>query len=759
MANTTSSSSPPVIQTPTTIPTITVKLNGQNYLYWRGVMTPLLATYGLLDHVEGRATVPSKTIAGADGVQVTNPDCLRWESRDNFALTCVMLGVTEAIGVTILTAKTSHEAWTSLERAFVNQIVAQEDLLDQQWRDLKKGSKLMAAFINSIKEHALRHEERHLYVATHGDQAMQSVSSVGASLSRILGAPPTEAHYVDGRNILNGRNKGKGKGGKGNGKAGGSGDRSGSFGVSSDRGSGKKIPNQGSGGEDKLSGSGNVSSGQAYQRVDPRLGSINYWPYFGGRPNPITSSARGSFLLGLNQQHGPIQHSRPSFSVVCQICNRAGHIAPFCQFSGAQAHLAYGSSLALYDPDWYMDSGATHHEPQTFAQACKHCAWREAMKEEYLALLQNHTWDLVPPSSVQNVVGCKWVYRIKKKADGTIDRYKARLVAKGFNQREGVDYSETFSPVIKPVTIRTVLSIAVSSQWQIRQLDVKNAFIIGHLAEEVYMSQPPGFIDASCPNHVCRLRRSLYGLKQAPRAWFQRLNTYLQRLGLSDSKADPSLFILRGSNFLVYLLVYVDDIILTRTPSAPFNSIITALQQEFAMKDLGPLHYFLRMEARTDGTGHYLTQSKYIHDILARTSMLECKLISSLVSSGSRLSLHNGDSFPDHFLYRSTVGSLQYLSLTRPDITYAVNQCDNISAIYLTANPIFHARTKHIEIDYHFVWERFMHKQLSIRFISSDDQLADALTKGLSSSHFVDIRSKLHVAQSPFGLRGSNRED
>ncbi|PKI60123.1 hypothetical protein CRG98_019467 [Punica granatum] len=166
-------------------------------------------------------------------------------------------------------------------------------------------------------------------------------------------------------------------------------------------------------------------------------------------------------------------------------------------------------------------------EPQTFAQARKHCAWREAMKEEYLVLLQNHTWDHVPPSSAQNVVGCKWVYRIKQKADGTIDHYKARLATKGFNQRERVDYSETFSPVIKPVTIRTILSIAVSSQWQIRQLDVKNAFFHGHLAEEVYMSQPPGFIDASRLNHVCRLRRSLYGLKQAPRAWFQRLNTYL----------------------------------------------------------------------------------------------------------------------------------------------------------------------------------------------------------------------------------------
>ncbi|PKI58839.1 hypothetical protein CRG98_020738 [Punica granatum] len=539
MSDTTSSSSPPIIQTPNTIPTIPVKLNGQNYLYWRGVMTPLLATYGLLDHVEGRATVLSKTIARADGVQVTNPDYLRWESRDNFALT-----------------------------------------------------------------------------STHGDQTVQSISSAGTPLSEILGAPPTEAHCVDGWNNLNGRNKGKGKW--------------------------KKIPNQGSGGEDKLSGSGYVSSGQAYPRVNLRLGPFNYGPYFGGRPNPITSSARESFPLGLNQQHGPIQHSKPSFFVVYQICNWVGHTVPFCQLFGAQAHLAYGYSPALYDPDWYMDSGATHHVT----------------------------------SDISN------------------------------------------------------LSIRDDNQS----------------SDHLFVGDAPEIHDQSIES------------------------------GIS-----------------------VGDVV--------GNDVAPATQSthrmEFAMKDLGPLHYFLGMEARTDGIGLYLTQSKYIHDSLAHTSMIECKPISSPVSLGSRLSLHNGDPFPDPSLYRSTVGSLQYLSLTRPDIAYAVNQqrtvarssteskykslanatveilwlqsllqelgvsqhhpptlwCDNISAIYLTTNPIFHARTKHIEIDYHFVREHFMRKQLSIRFISSDDQLAEALTKGLSSSRFVDIRSKLHMAQSPFSLQGSNRKD
>ncbi|PKI55374.1 hypothetical protein CRG98_024225 [Punica granatum] len=260
------------------------------------------------------------------------------------------------------------------------------------------------------------------------------------------------------------------------------------------------------------------------------------------------------------------------------------------------------------------------------------------------------------------------------KADDTIDRYKARLVAKGFNQREGIDYEETFSSVIKPVTIRVVLSIAVSLRWPIRQLDVKNAFLHGHLSEEVYMSQPPGFVDPLRSDHVCRLRRSLYGLKQAPRAWFQRLSNFLLSLGFIGSIADSSLFILRSRTYTILILVYVDDIILTRTPRAPFDSLMTALHQEFAMKDLGPLNYFLGMEATFDKTGLHLTQAKYIHDILLRSSMLDYKPISSPVASGARLSLHDGDTFEDPSLYRSVVGSLQYLTLTRPDIAFAVNQ-------------------------------------------------------------------------------------
>lgn len=172
----------------------------------------------------------------------------------------------------------------------------------------------------------------------------------------------------------------------------------------------------------------------------------------------------------------------------------------------------------------------TSLEPKTFTQANTSPEWRSAMAVEIDALAWNQTWTLVAPPPNQHVRGYKWVFKVKQNSDGTIERYKARLVAKGYNQEEGVDYNETFSPVVRPATIRIVLSVAVSLGWPIRQLDVQNAFLRGNLVEQVYMAQPPGFIDSSRPNHVCLLSKALYalyGLKQSPRAWFHKLNDAL----------------------------------------------------------------------------------------------------------------------------------------------------------------------------------------------------------------------------------------
>jgi hypothetical protein len=199
------------------------------------------------------------------------------------------------------------------------------------------------------------------------------------------------------------------------------------------------------------------------------------------------------------------------------------------------------------------------------------------MNEEFDALLRNGTWTLVSSSPSQNVVGCKWVFRIKRKADGNIERYKARLVAKGFHQQPGIDYDETYSPVIKPITIRTVLSLAVTAGWHIHQIDVSNAFLHGVLQEDVYMSQPPGFTHPTFPNAVCKLRKALYGLKQAPRAWFSLLSTRLIELGFHCSKSDSSLFIFRSSTEVIFVLIYVDDIIITSSHICAISKLIQDL--------------------------------------------------------------------------------------------------------------------------------------------------------------------------------------
>jgi histone deacetylase 1/2 len=183
-------------------------------------------------------------------------------------------------------------------------------------------------------------------------------------------------------------------------------------------------------------------------------------------------------------------------------------------------------------------------EPTCYSEAIKHPNWRDAMNKEFDALLRNGTWTLIPSPPIANIIGSKWVYRIKRKADGGIERFKARLVAKGFHQQEGLDFLETFSPVVKPTTVCMVLSVAISRGWHLCQIDVQNAFLHGFLYEDVYMAQPPGFLHPQYPQHVCKLHKSIYGLRQAPRAWFSRLTNKLQAIGFKGSQADHSLLCL-----------------------------------------------------------------------------------------------------------------------------------------------------------------------------------------------------------------------
>ena len=214
-----------------------------------------------------------------------------------------------------------------------------------------------------------------------------------------------------------------------------------------------------------------------------------------------------------------------------------------------------------------------------------------------------------------------------------MDRFKARLVAKGYDQRPGIDFKETFSPVVKPATIRTVLSIVVMKGWDLRQMDVNNAFLNGALTETVFMAQPPGFKDLSKPIHVCRLKKAIYGLKQAPWAWYTALKNVILQLGFHSSKADSSLFIYSQGSNLCYFLVYVDDLAITGNNSILVPNIIKLLGDMFSLKDMGSLHFFLGIEVIPTRAGLFLSRHKYVRDLLANTSMSGAKDVSTPLST------------------------------------------------------------------------------------------------------------------------------
>jgi hypothetical protein len=398
---------------------------------------------------------------------------------------------------------------------------------------------------------------------------------------------------------------------------------------------------------------------------------------------------------------------------------------------------------------------------------------------------------------------------------------------------------------------------------------VKNAFLHGNLNETVYCVQPTGFVDSAKPNHVCRLNKSLYGLKQAPRAWHNRFASHITSLGFVEAKSDTSLFIYYRGADVAFLLLYVDDIVLTASSPSFLHRIIAALRREFSMTDMGPLHHFLGVSVQRRGDSLFLSQRQYMLEILERADMNNCKASSTPVDTHSKLPA-DGASVSDPSQYRSLAGALQYLTFTRPDIAYAVQQvclymhdprephlsalkrilrylqgtldlglhlhrtspadltvytdadwagcpdtrkstsgyavffgdnliswsskrqptvsrssaeaeyravangvaeaswlrqlllelrcplrratvvyCDNVSAVYLSTNPVQHQRTKHIEIDLHFVRERVALGEVRVLHVPTTSQYADIFTKGLPTSVFTEFRSSLNVRGPP----------
>ncbi|CAL1381785.1 unnamed protein product [Linum trigynum] len=310
-------------------------------------------------------------------------------------------------------------------------------------------------------------------------------------------------------------------------------------------------------------------------------------------------------------------------------------------------------------------------DPQTYAQAALHPCWNQAMKEEVTALEANETWDIVdrPPNVVP--IGCKWVYKTKFLPDGAIERFKAKVVAKGYTQTYGIDFVDTFSPVAKINYVKLLLAIAAAKNWHLHQMDVSNAFLNGDLEEEIYMELPPGLRELShLQGKVCRLKKSLYGLKQASRQWYLKLTEFLTKLGFQQSYEDYSVF----KTSTVVLVIYVDDIIVAGPNLEDIQSVKTQLQKGFKVKDLGNLKYFLGLEIARTQAGISLCQRKFCLEMLENADFLECKPAKTPISMKATLSAEDGTLLDDGSNYRHLLGQLQYLTSTRPDICFPVQQ-------------------------------------------------------------------------------------
>ncbi|GFP88646.1 copia protein [Phtheirospermum japonicum] len=455
-------------------------------------------------------------------------------------------------------------------------------------------------------------------------------------------------------------------------------------------------------------------------------------------------------------------------------------------------------------------------EPLSGSEALSHQHWKHAMNTEFNALLLNHTWDLVPYDSRMQLVDHKCVFRVKYRADGEVD------------------------------------SIAVSRSWEIQQVDINNAFLHGTLQETIYMTQPQGYVDSAFPNHVCKLNKTIYGLKQAPKSWNDTLKRSILAQGFKASASNSSFSYRKQAGKLLLVVVYVYDILLEGDDFSEVQQVILLLDKEFSLKNMGRVSYFLGLKAHYEPDGILLNQTKYILGLLQKTRMSQSKPCPCPYNSSKKLFLNDSAPFSNHTLYRSTVGAMQYLTMTRQDISYSVNKlsqflhaptinhwmavkrvllylksipglgllfqstptvklqafsnadwassvddrrstkleyrdlasaiaeillikalllelgyvadsssvlwCDNIGAISLASNPVFHARTKHIEVDVHFIREKVHQQLIDIRHIASNDQLAGALTKPLVVARFQSLCSKFSLC-NPRGLKAENRCD
>ncbi|PRQ27363.1 putative RNA-directed DNA polymerase [Rosa chinensis] len=344
---------------------------------------------------------------------------------------------------------------------------------------------------------------------------------------------------------------------------------------------------------------------------------------------------------------------------------------------------ALAADFQIYLQEADFDIGEIN-DPLTFKQAIeseRSHQWEEAMVSELKSMHINKVWTLVELPENHKAIGCKWVFKTKTKSDGSIERFKARLVAKGFTQQEGIDFNETFSPVSTKDAFRVVMALVAHYDMELHQMDVKTAFLNGELEEEIYMKQPEGFIEPGTEKLVCKLNRSIYGLKQASRQWYLKFDAVVSNFGFKENQVDECVYMkIEGKNF-IFLILYVDDILLASTSLKLLKATKDFLSKKFDMKDLGEASYVLGIEIKRDRTKCLLglSQQGYINKVLKRFDMQSCANGEVPMSKGDKLTK---EQCPQNDIerenmktkpYAQLVGSLMYAQVcTRPDLAYAV---------------------------------------------------------------------------------------
>lgn len=343
----------------------------------------------------------------------------------------------------------------------------------------------------------------------------------------------------------------------------------------------------------------------------------------------------------------------------------------YCRYNSEDSCTTYNSPQCIADDPVTPEEALSRDDAQL---------WKSAMQEEYEAQMRNGTWTLTDLPAGRKAIRSKWVYKTKLDAEGRPARHKARLVIKGYSQRKGVDYEETYSPVVRHSSLRYLFAIAARLNLDIDQMDAVTAFLQGELSEEIYMEQPAYFQDTQNRTKVCRLNKALYGLKQSSRVWNHKLDSALKKFGLISTDYDPYVYYKIVNNKVLFVAIYVDDVLIFTNCRQWRKKLKDDLAKEFLMKDIGPAKHVLGMRITRSQGKISIDQEAYVESILDRFGMSKSNPVATPLNPNDKLTKEMQPIKDDEaermkrVPYKEAVGCLMYLAqCTRPDICHAVN--------------------------------------------------------------------------------------